>query len=112
MIVDFYYGICDRSNSPKSPIVIPKGIDPESILGACRPAQGGIFEEVTRLRSAVVECYEVTGTSDYVVKIVVHDMNAYHNFLHNVLVKIHGVSQVNTSISLCEVKYETALPLV
>jgi DNA-binding Lrp family transcriptional regulator len=45
------------------------------------------------------------------VKVVVADMDAYHDFLHNVLVKLNGVSQVNTSVALREVKYETALPL-
>lgn len=69
------------------------------------------FEEAMRLRPEVVECYETTGNADYLVKIVVADMDAYHDLLHNVLVKLNGVSQVNTSVALREVKYETALPL-
>jgi DNA-binding Lrp family transcriptional regulator len=69
------------------------------------------FEEAMRLRPEVVECYETTGASDYLVKVVVADMDAYHDFLHNVMVKLPGVSQVNTSVALREVKYETALPL-
>src|SRR5471032_2360195 len=69
------------------------------------------FESEMRLRPEVMECYEVTGSSDYMVKLVVQDMNAYHDFLHNVLLKLPGVSQVNTSVALREVKYETALPL-
>ncbi|CAN7657543.1 Lrp/AsnC family transcriptional regulator [Pseudoduganella sp. LjRoot289] len=69
------------------------------------------FEETVRLRPEVVECYETTGTADYVLKVVVRDMDAYHDFLHNVLFKLNGVSNVNTSVALREVKYETALPL-
>lgn len=69
------------------------------------------FEEVMRLRPEVVECYETTGTADYMVKVIVPDMDAYHDFLHNVLFKLNGVSQVNTSVTLREVKNETALPL-
>ena len=69
------------------------------------------FEEAMKLRPEVMECYEVTGSSDYMAKLVVADMNAYHDFLHNVLLKLPGVSQVNTSVALREVKYETALPL-
>lgn len=78
-----------------------------------RHAEGVVeqFEQAMRLRPEVVECYETTGTSDYLVKVVVADMDAYHDFLHNVLVKLNGVSQVNTSVALREVKYETALPL-
>lgn len=69
------------------------------------------FENAMQVRPEVMECYEVTGNSDYMVKLVVKDMNAYHDFLHNVLLKLPGVSQVNTSVALREVKYETALPL-
>lgn len=78
-----------------------------------RHAEGVVeqFEEAMRLRPEVVECYETTGGSDYLVKVVVADMDAYHDFLHNVMVKLPGVSQVNTSVALREVKYETALPL-
>jgi len=41
----------------------------------------------------------------------VPDMEAYQGFLHNVLFKLQGVGQVNTSVSLREVKYHTAVPL-
>ena len=53
----------------------------------------------------------MTGTSDYIVKVMVANMDAYHDLLHNVLLKLPGVSQLNTSVALREVKYETALPL-
>ena len=78
-----------------------------------RHAEGVVeqFEETMRLRPEVVECYETTGSSEYMVKVIVADMDAYHDFLHNVLVKLGGVSQVNTSVVLREVKYETAMPL-
>lgn len=69
------------------------------------------FEETVRIRPEVVECYETTGTADYMVKVIVPDMEAYHDFLHNVLFKLNGVSHVNTSVALREVKYQTALPL-
>jgi DNA-binding Lrp family transcriptional regulator len=64
-----------------------------------------------RVRPEVVECYETTGTSDYLIKVLVPDMNAYHDFMHNVLFKLQGVAQVTTNVALREVKYETALPL-
>lgn len=69
------------------------------------------FEAQMKACREVMECYEVTGTSDYIVKLMVADMDAYHDLLHNVLLKLPGVSQLNTSVALREVKYETALPL-
>ena len=37
----------------------------------------------------VMECYEMTGTSDYIVKVMVANMDAYHDLLHNVLLNAH-----------------------
>lgn len=75
---------------------------------------GGVveaFEQEMLLRPEVLECYEVTGTADYMVKIAVADMDQYHDFLHNVMFKLPGVAQVNTSVALREVKCVTALPI-
>ncbi len=82
-------------------------------VSLARHAEGVVeaFENAMKLRPEVVECYEMTGATDYLLKIIVADMEAYHNFLHNILLKIPGVSQVDTKVALREVKYETALPL-
>lgn len=69
------------------------------------------FENAIQLRSEVVECYETTGNSDYLLKVVVPDMEAYQAFLHDVLFKLEGVNQVTTAVALREVKYTTALPI-
>lgn len=81
-------------------------------ISLARHAEGVVanFEATMKMRPEVVDCYETTGTSDYLVKIVVADMDAYHDFLHNVLFRLDGVAQVSTSVTLREVKSDTALP--
>jgi len=81
-------------------------------ISLSRHAEGVVekFENEMRLRPEVIDCHETTGSSDYLVKIIVADMDAYHDFLHNVLFKLDGVAQVSTSVTLREVKSETALP--
>lgn len=69
------------------------------------------FEKAIQLRDEVIECYETTGNSDYLIKVVVPDMEAYQAFLHDVLFKLQGVGNINTAVALREVKYTTALPL-
>ena len=69
------------------------------------------FEYAIGLRDEVMECYETTGNSDYLIKVVVPDMEAYQAFLHDVLFKLEGVNQVTTAVALREVKYSTALPI-
>lgn len=82
-------------------------------ISLTRHAEGVVetFENAMKVRPEVMECYEVTGTSDYLVKVVIADMDAYHDFLHNVLLKLPGIAQINTNVALREVKYETALPV-
>ncbi len=70
------------------------------------------FEAEMQLRPEVVECYGTTGASDYLVKVIVTDMEAYQAFLQDVMFKLDCIAHVNTSVALREVKYETALPLV
>ncbi len=69
------------------------------------------FERVIADRPEVMECYLMTGDSDYLLRIVVPDVAAYEGFLKNHLTRIAGVSSIKSSFALNRVKYETALPL-
>ena len=73
-----------------------------------------LIERFTRDVSAlseVVEAYETSGEYDFILKVVVPDIDAYNAFQHAKLVRIAGVAQYNSTIALREVKYETALPI-
>jgi len=62
------------------------------------------FDEVT-------ECYHTTGESDFLLKIVVADMNEYYRFVMDQLTQTKDVAHVNTSFVLNEIKHTTALIL-
>jgi DNA-binding Lrp family transcriptional regulator len=59
----------------------------------------------------VMECYLMTGDSDYLVRLIVPDMKALEHFIVNELTKIPGVSNIRSSFALKQVKYKTALPV-
>lgn len=69
------------------------------------------FEQAIAVRPEVMECYLMTGDSDYLLRIVVPDVTAYEVFLKNHLTRISGVASIKSSFALNRVKYETALPL-
>ena len=69
------------------------------------------FEEAVRARPEVVECYLMTGNHDYLLRIVVPDLNAYRIFVLDHLSKAPGVANIRSSFALKQVKYSTALPL-
>ena len=53
----------------------------------------------------------MTGESDYLLRVVVPDLEAYERFLIEHLTRIPGVSNIKSSFALNQVKYSTALPL-
>jgi len=60
----------------------------------------------------VQECYLITGQdADYMLKVVVPDMDHYHHFLLNRITRIQGVSGVHSSFVLRRVIDSTSLPL-
>ena len=59
----------------------------------------------------VVECYHTTGESDFLLKVVVKDMNEYYRFVMDQLTQTKDVAHVNTSFVLNEIKHTTALIL-
>jgi Lrp/AsnC family leucine-responsive transcriptional regulator len=59
----------------------------------------------------VMECYLMTGESDYQLRILVPSLAEFEDFLRHKLTRIEGVSQVTTSFALRPVVYRTALPV-
>jgi len=70
-----------------------------------------VFEQVVRERPEVMECYLMTGDSDYHLRVVVADVPAYERFLKEHLTRIPGVANIKSSFALRPVRYNTALPL-
>jgi DNA-binding Lrp family transcriptional regulator len=69
------------------------------------------FERTMARRPEVVECYLMTGDSDYLLRVVVSDVAAFERFLMEHLTKIPGIATIKSSFTLKQVKYTTALPL-
>jgi len=70
-----------------------------------------LFEASIEARQEVMECYLMTGESDYLLRVVVTDIQALEDFILNFLSKIPGVGNIKSSFALKQVKYKTALPL-
>ena len=66
--------------------------------------------EVVKLPE-VLECYHMTGMYDYLLKVVVTDMNQYQDFIVNKLAKLPNIGTVQSSFIMTEVKYELAYPV-
>ena len=76
------------------------------------PERFEAFEAAVASFKEVMECYLITGQSaDYVLKVVVQDMNAFQQFLLGKLTRIEGVTGVHSSFVMRKVVDRTALPI-
>ena len=70
------------------------------------------FERQVKEFPEVQACYLITGQSaDYILKVVVPDMEAYQEFLLGKLTRIEGVSGVHSSFVMRKVVDSTAVPI-
>ncbi|ACR11467.1 transcriptional regulator, AsnC family [Teredinibacter turnerae T7901] len=70
------------------------------------------FEQAVERCPEVLECHLITGQSaDYLLKVIVKDMDAYQQFLLQTLTRIDGVSGVHSSFVMKSPVRKTALPL-
>ena len=58
-----------------------------------------------------MRCYKTTGQADYLLVIVVPDVEHYETVLSQTLLRLPGVSQVRSGIVLKELKSSAPLPL-
>lgn len=76
------------------------------------PERFANFEEKVASYPEVQQCYLVTGQeADYLLKVVVPDIDAYQQFLLNRITRIEGVSGVHSSFVMRKVVDTAALPL-
>ncbi len=69
------------------------------------------FEETIESYPEVMECYLMTGDSDYLLRVVGRDLKALQHFIVDRLARIPNVSNIRSSVTLKQVKYKTALPI-
>ena len=70
------------------------------------------FDKIITTLPEVLECHLITGQSaDYLLKVIVEDMDAYQQFLLNKITRIEGVSGVHSSFVLRSPVKSTALPI-
>jgi Lrp/AsnC family transcriptional regulator, leucine-responsive regulatory protein len=69
------------------------------------------FERRIAEHDEVMECYLMSGDSDYLIRVALADIGALERFILNQLTPIPGVEKIRSSFALKQVRYKTALPL-
>jgi len=106
-VIEKYVAVVDRKKLKSSMLVFCSVRLEEQKLPEIKR-----FEEAISVIPEVLECYLMGGASDFLLKVVVEDLEAYHQFSSGKLAVLPNVSQIKSFFVLDEVKRSTVLPLL
>ncbi len=69
------------------------------------------FSKAIQGFAEVLDAYVLMGTTDFMLRIVTEDIDAYERFFFDRLSKLPGVQEINSTVALSEIKSTTELPL-
>lgn len=69
------------------------------------------FEEGVKKIPNIIACHNISGRYDYLLQVVVKDINAFHDLAMNQIRAIGNIKEINTGFSLKEIKLSSSLPL-
>lgn len=69
------------------------------------------FEEAIQCHPEVLSCHKITGAADYLLQVVAENLDAYSDFVENVLRKMPGIHSIQSSLALREIKSSSRLPV-
>ncbi|ORM71170.1 Lrp/AsnC family transcriptional regulator [Pantoea rwandensis] len=68
------------------------------------------FEKAIGLLDEVMECYLMTGSDDYLLKILVEELSSYEGFVRKKLHSVPGIASLDTSFAYGMVKRNLTFP--
>ena len=69
------------------------------------------FERRIAEHDEVMECYLMSGDSDYLIRVALPDITSLERFIVEQLTPIADIEKIRSSFALKQVRYKTALPL-
>lgn len=70
------------------------------------------FEQEIVKFPKVLECYHIAGQYDFILKIMVEDMQDYHNFTFNRLATMDNIGHVQSDFVMNDIKRSTEVPVL
>jgi DNA-binding Lrp family transcriptional regulator len=68
------------------------------------------FEQGVRRIDEILDCFLMTGVADYLLRVVIADLDAYEDFVRNKLHLIPGIASIDTSFAYGTVKQTQVYP--
>jgi Lrp/AsnC family transcriptional regulator, leucine-responsive regulatory protein len=106
-------GVIDRYVALANPLKLGLGLSVFINISLKEQSKSALAEFERRIaeHEEVMECYLMTGDSDYLIRVAVADLPALEKFILEQLTPIPGIEKIRSSFALKQVRYKTALPL-
>ena len=105
LIAGYHARLSPRRVAPFATVLV------EVTLSNHRQADFERFERVIADTEEVIDCWAVGGSLDYILKIVVRDIDSYQRLIDSLLADDIGIDRYFTYIVTKSVKDETPLPI-
>ena len=106
-------GVIDRYCALIDPAVV--GLDvvafTEVTLDRHNPTASDRFEREIVQLPQVLECYTLAGQADYLLRVVAADLGAFSDFMTRHVLRLPGVANLRSTITLRKLKQTNVLPL-
>jgi len=106
-------GVIDRRIALLDPAVLGIGVTAFIQIKLEKQVQTSLesfTRSIDRL-AQVMECYLMTGESDYMLRVMAADIEDLENLIVNKLSRIPGVSSIRSNLALKRISYKTVLPI-
>jgi DNA-binding Lrp family transcriptional regulator len=103
--------------SKRVAIVNPENIGKETIAFVSLSLNGHSAKNVQKFWKAiktlpeVLECYHISGDYDFILKVMVDNIQVYESFLLEKLTAIENIGKIKTSFVMSTIKYQTKIPV-
>jgi DNA-binding Lrp family transcriptional regulator len=106
-------GVIDRRIALLDPAVLGIGVTAFIQIKLEKQVQTSLenfTRSIDRL-AQVMECYLMTGESDYMLRVMAADIEDLEDLIVNKLSRIPGVSSIRSNLALKRISYKTVLPI-
>lgn len=106
-------GVIERYTAVLDPAVVGLGVTAFTSVTLDRQGEtrGDQFERDVQDMPEIMECFSITGEADYILRIVAPDLAAFSEFMMTRLLRLPGVTNVKSNITMKQIKHSYVLPL-
>ena len=104
-VIDKYVTILNRKKLSSSIIVFLEGS-----LKVEKFEQADEFFEAVAATPEIIECYLLGGENDFMLKVIAHELDKYHDFYATKIASLPRVGHIKSSFVIKEIKHSTMLP--